>query len=810
LSCPGCHDEVPVNHSLSFLLQVTEKNKAMNPKQETIDQLLVRLDGLMQRQESFRRDVEELRREIRKLETNAAIEAPAGVIPGSQAPVTEPPAKVMQQRMTPVQKPPAGDNRPSREVAGSTPKLRLNLEKFIGEHLISKIGIIIIVIGAGIGVKYAIDHELISPWTRIILGYLLGAGLLGFAFYLRKKYENFSAVLLSGSMAIFYFITFAAFSFYGLLPMELTFALMVLFTVYAVVESIRYDRQVIAHIGLVGAYAVPFLLDDGSGSATVLFTYVAIINTGILAIAFRKYWKPISYSSFLLTWLIFLTWFLPTFNPGTDFTVAALFLPIYFFTFYLEFLAYKLIKREKFGLEDILLLLMNAFLFYGIGYSVLTQVTGGMAYRGLFTAGNALIHALAGFIILSRKEADRNLLDFATGLALAFFTVAIPVQLDGNWVSLLWSVEAAVLFAIGRLRNAPVYELLSYPLMIIAFFSILLDWPGYYQAFGPVREMPLYVPFLNIVFLTSLVFIAAFTFINILNAKKKDLPSAEWRQLLGRVMNIVIPAILLIVLFGTFFMEIATFWSQQYAGSLVTIDQGLTVPRHFFDEDIRQYKTISLLVYSLLFFTGLSIVNNAKLKNGLLGLVSLAFQVITAGLFLTLGLIALGALRDSYISQVYAEYYYRGSFTIGIRYVSFVALALSVLAMYFCVRRDFQEIDFRKEFDIFIHLVILTVAGNELINWMDLLGSQASYKLGLSILCGVYSLLMIVLGIRKKKLHLRIAAIVLFAATLLKLFLYDLSSLSTISKTIVFIVLGILLLIIAFLYNKYKKVIFEE
>ena len=57
---------------------------------------------------------------------------------------------------------------------------------------------------------------------------------------------------------------------------------------------------------------------------------------------------------------------------------------------------------------------------------------------------------------------------------------------------------------------------------------------------------------------------------------------------------------------------------------------------------------------------------------------------------------------------------------------------------------------------------------------------------------------------------MRIAAIVLVALTLLKLFFYDLSSLDTIAKTIVFVVLGVLLLIISFLYTKYRKVIFGD
>jgi uncharacterized membrane protein len=93
---------------------------------------------------------------------------------------------------------------------------------------------------------------------------------------------------------------------------------------------------------------------------------------------------------------------------------------------------------------------------------------------------------------------------------------------------------------------------------------------------------------------------------------------------------------------------------------------------------------------------------------------------------------------------------------------------------------------------------------------MELFRSEQSFKLGLSILFGVYALFLIAIGIWKKKLHLRIGAIVLFSATLLKLFLYDLRFLDTISKTIVFIVLGFLLLVISFLYNKYRKVIFDD
>ena len=57
---------------------------------------------------------------------------------------------------------------------------------------------------------------------------------------------------------------------------------------------------------------------------------------------------------------------------------------------------------------------------------------------------------------------------------------------------------------------------------------------------------------------------------------------------------------------------------------------------------------------------------------------------------------------------------------------------------------------------------------------------------------------------------LSVGAIVLFGVTLVKLFFYDISDYDTLSKTIVFVSLGILLLIISFLYNKYTHRISDE
>jgi uncharacterized membrane protein len=75
---------------------------------------------------------------------------------------------------------------------------------------------------------------------------------------------------------------------------------------------------------------------------------------------------------------------------------------------------------------------------------------------------------------------------------------------------------------------------------------------------------------------------------------------------------------------------------------------------------------------------------------------------------------------------------------------------------------------------------------------------------------GIYALVLISMGISKQQKHLRIMAIILFSITLIKLFIYDTEQLGTIGKTVVFVSVGILLLIVSFLYNQYKSKLLQE
>ena len=787
-----------------------------------IDLLNKKLESLVKRQETFSEEIQELSFQIHQLKysiTSEIIPQPVETEPSGIS--DEPKAEEVTEnepiidRVEPVTKPFGSQILfPSERIPEPEPESGngTSIEKFIGENLINKIGIVITVIGVAIGAKYSIDHQLISPLTRIILGYLAGLILLGFGIRLKKNYINYSAVLVSGAMAILYFITYFAYNFYLLMPQMVAFALMVIFTIATVYAALKYNIQLIAHIGLVGAYAVPFLLSNETGNVMVLYSYMAIINIGILVIAFKKYWKPLNYAAFAITWLIFLMWYDRGYKVDEHFGLALTFLAVFFATFYFIFLAYKLIQKEKFENEDIWLLLTNSFIFYGIGYSIFDNNPDTKHLLGVFTILNAIVHLMVSLNIYRQKLADRNLFYFVAGLVLVFVTIAIPVQLDGNWVSLLWVGEAVLVFWIGRTKSNAIYEQISYILMVMAVVSLVQDWSTAYSAFIPDKPETRIIPILNINFLTSLLFILAFGYINWLNSSKKFISPLMEKKILAEFVSYAIPLVFLFIIYNAFRIEISTYWDQLYDATAISKLAAGNQPSQFYhDLDLISYKQVWVINYSLFFLTILSFVNIKVLKNKQLGLLNLVLNAIAVVAFLSLGLFAISELRESYLEQSLANYYPRGEFNIVIRYISMIFLAGTVYSVYQYVRQDFLEKDFKREFDVVFYVTVLWVLSSELFSWMDIATlTTHSYKLGLSILWGVYALLLISLGIWKQKKHLRIGAIVLFAFTLVKLFFYDISHLDTISKTIVFVSLGVLLLIISFLYNKFKNLILDE
>jgi uncharacterized membrane protein len=203
----------------------------------------------------------------------------------------------------------------------------------------------------------------------------------------------------------------------------------------------------------------------------------------------------------------------------------------------------------------------------------------------------------------------------------------------------------------------------------------------------------------------------------------------------------------------------------------------------------------------------LLLINQRWIRNKLLAAVSLTGITLTMIVLLTQALPVL--------NQLTIDYYQRGSSYFGAMdfYIRYVVIAVTALLGYTgqqAMKAFVTEPTAQKAWTLEVYGMVLAFLSAEYLCWTSVGGDGNQYKLGLSIVWGVYALLLVILGIRNKQKHLRLAAIVLFLATLIKLFLYDLAGSGTITKTISFISLGVLLLVVSYLYNRYKEVLFGD
>jgi len=226
-------------------------------------------------------------------------------------------------------------------------------------------------------------------------------------------------------------------------------------------------------------------------------------------------------------------------------------------------------------------------------------------------------------------------------------------------------------------------------------------------------------------------------------------------------------------------------------------------------EDLSLFKNIWLLIYSLLFASGYSMLNLKYNKQKTLAEVQMGINFILGALFMTLGLYYFSELRERYISEA-ARGYQLSLWFLNIRYLGIIAFAGLCYTIWQLQKFLNLSAKSKLKLELLLHLVALWVSSSELLHWTELYESSSNYKLGLTILWGAYAVLLLVLGLFKKKKYLRISGIVLISFSVLKLFFYDITHLDTLRKTIVFVSLGVLMLIASFLYNKYTKEIDED
>jgi uncharacterized membrane protein len=181
---------------------------------------------------------------------------------------------------------------PSGEIpaASAGRSAAMNWEVFAGGKMLNVVGGIVLVIGVGLLLKYAIDQNWIGATMRVLGGLLLGGALVaaGDRAHFRTEKAWFPQGLIGAGLGIMYLSGYASFGSYHLVPFTLAYAFMSGVTVAAFLLALRYDSLAIALAGWAGGFATPFVLADGPGNELGLASYLVLLDIGIAATALVK------------------------------------------------------------------------------------------------------------------------------------------------------------------------------------------------------------------------------------------------------------------------------------------------------------------------------------------------------------------------------------------------------------------------------------------------------------------------------------------------------------------------------------------
>ncbi|MFA5143594.1 MAG: DUF2339 domain-containing protein [Candidatus Omnitrophota bacterium] len=322
-----------------------------------------------------------------------------------------------------------------------------DFESTIGLVWLNRIGLLAVFLGVAFFLKYAFDNRWIGELGRVIIGLMVGFGMIaGSEFARRKRYEIMAQGLHGGGVAILYLSIFAAFGFYHLIGQLPAFLFMTIVTLYCGFWSTRTGWISSAVIGLVGGFCTPLLIGPEKISAVILFSYVILLDLGVLFISLYKKWGALNMGSFFLTQAFYYAWYASDYTRD-ELPVALSFVTAFFVIFSLLSIVRNLIYKEKSDQTDVVLILANGIIYFVGLYYILQPFAGTLP--GLLPLALACVYTAFSCSALKRCRDDKAVILSYVGLSVIFVTTAIPLQLKYGWVAISWAIEAFVLTWLG-------------------------------------------------------------------------------------------------------------------------------------------------------------------------------------------------------------------------------------------------------------------------------------------------------------------------------------------------------------------------
>lgn len=508
-----------------------------------------------------------------------------------------------------------------------------------------------------------------------------------------------------------------------------------------------------------GGFIAPFLVGSGDGSYWVLFTYVMILDLGMFGLSIYKKWGELPVICFALTWIVFAGY---TYAADLDLmgSVQLTHLLIFSIAFYLIFLlsVASIVRINIRGINQYLLgvIGLNNFVFLFFALCLLQNMELEQNYKGLVTLFVAAINFALFFWIKRKGEPFTFLMHTLLGIALTFVSVTIPIQLEGTFITLFWASEVMIILWFYSRFRLRVYEIFVWVLPVLTLGSYGMDvFHGCMKARYGDSSL-----FINGLFATG-IFTGLSYWVDAWLVRPTRI-STKGPLLTGCV-----------VLYIAFVFD---FYS-------------------YVDPSIVSFSYIETFTVAVLFAA-----------NVLLGKSYLPVSRNAGGYGLLLGL-SLSLFGGMSLWVGYDDLFIP-------RFLLWVSLLLIGGHIFVLGRYYYKSFDAREKrthgmtlYICLLSTILLAVGTNNLLNQ---LGLPDELSAGFSISLSLAGFMQMAVGMRLHLKVVRMISLATFSIVLLKLVMVDLWLLPTIGKVVVFIILGVILLILSFLYQKLKTVLFDD
>lgn len=659
-------------------------------------------------------------------------------------------------------------------------------EDFVGSKVTNFIGMAILVCGLGLFVKYAIDKAWINEIGRVLIGLAVSGLFIVFAHFTRNKFRQFSSLILGGAMALQYYIFAIAYFQHGLFGQSLTFWFMVAVTLFSIGFAIMYKEQDLTFIIVVAGFTSPFWVGLDNIQYTTLFSYLLIINVGVIILSFFRKWVFVNITTYAFTLFYNGYWIVMHFTAGKYMPLGTslFYMWLFYFTIIAIVLIYNIRKNHKFIPFEYTMIISTSLMFYSAGFAVLNQFE--LNYKGLFTAALALLNLIYFIIFYPNKKVDKGIKFLLFGLTIVFVSLVPPVQLVGKSITIVWAIQMVLLLWLSHKINHDMMKLASLGLTIGMIASLGMDISDIYVGTSQIGKPMTW--FANIGFITNFVgMIGLIMNIKLLSNIKNEyyLPFLKIKTYQG-----LLGAVVAVVFYFMFFLEIKYHVIQQ-----VRYDKAVYIIMGIYN-----YGFLSLFILPGLFVK----LKPVKILSGL-------FSIVAFILYWAIYHYQFVAVRDNLLTIGEAKphhYFYH--------YIIIALLIIQLVAGLINMQKAYKNKKSLRLISLWVStFMILFVCSSEMENIIVVsqfrvgfipgyLARQVHY-LPYTLLWISISFIMMNIGVFLKKKDLRVTALIIFGVTLLKLFIFDHGYIDRSDQIIAFLTIGPLMVITAFMYQLMKS-----